>query len=108
MEETEKHYDALGGEACVRFLRLKAQQEYDKHRKEGEGRKSGPAPVPGHLRDCFDRASSRGRQDLPQPHSETVGADETPKQHPRGAGAGARRGSGSSTSEESEDEEWLP
>jgi hypothetical protein len=29
----EKHYDALGGEARVRFLRSKAQQEYDKHRR---------------------------------------------------------------------------
>ena len=41
-EAREKHYDALGGEACIRFLHLKAQQEYDKHRREGEGKKSGP------------------------------------------------------------------
>jgi len=40
-----KHYDALGGEACVRFLRTKAQQEYDKHRlmcKDDEGKVATP------------------------------------------------------------------
>jgi hypothetical protein len=36
----EKHYDALWGEACCRFLRTKAQQEYDKHRRKGGPRVS--------------------------------------------------------------------
>jgi len=46
----EKHYDARRGEACCRFLRTKAQQEYDKHRwvcKDNEGKKA--TPLAGHL-----------------------------------------------------------
>jgi len=40
-----KHYDALGGEACARFLRMKERQEYDKHRKTHKDN-TGKAPAP--------------------------------------------------------------
>ena len=80
-EAREKHYDALGGEACARFLRRKEQQEYDAHRREGEGAKSGP---PSYkflaIYEIVSITRVAGGVRTTQPHSAEAGAGETPEQ----------------------------
>ena len=101
----EKYYDALGGEACCRFLRTKAQQEYDKHRrmcKDSEEETVTPAAY--QFLAIYEIVSIKrvaGGIKTAQPHTETSTRD-------RGAPAGKRGASGRDDPEESEDEEWLP
>ena len=107
-EAREKHYDALGGEACARFLRRKEQQEYDAHRREGEGAKSGP-PAYKFLA-IYEIVSIRrvaGGVRTTQPHTSPAGAGAAPKQRHRGTAAAQGSGS-SSSSGEAEEEEWAP
>lgn len=107
-EAREKHYDALGGEACARFLRRKEQQEYDAHRREGEGAKSGP-PAYKFLA-IYEIVSIRrvaGGVRTTQPHTSPAGAGAAPKQRHRGTAAAQGSGSSSSSGED-EEEEWAP
>jgi len=97
----EKHYDALGGEACARFLRTKEKQEYNKHRQMNKDNKGKPPPPPAYqylaIYEIVSIQRVAGGARTTQPHSE-------PKKRRRGTGAGEQRASGAGDSEESEEE----
>jgi hypothetical protein len=95
-----KHYDALGGEACARFLRTKEKQEYNKHRQMNKDNKGKAPPPPAYqylaIYEIVSIQRVAGGVRTTQPHSE-------PKKRRRGTGAGEQRASGTGDSEESED-----